>query len=623
MSSKLWSIKRARKAAVLVGVTMLSLLAISLMLRGAQIQAAGEGDPAITQLEFVTSLPDYDPFTPALNREFYFDNSNAGVITANLVFSGTPPLTVTLPAAFGLLQLTDTFTISPAALVLTYPVAITQSAQPGAVYVVENGSGLTATAVISYLQDITPPVTVLLSLPPGGLVVSATEPLVLTGTVQDGGSGVYQVEVSTGAGDWLPATLADSGPVLRETTWEYTWMAPITESVYTLNFRGTDNIGQVEVSQSYVVTVTDPSQVIAVDDLYSTPAREPLHVGESEGVLNNDIETRNRPLTAEWVNGPTHGSLTLSANGAFVYTPTNNFVGQDHFTYRAVNNRGQSDTAVVTIDVTAVTETIYLPVIMKPFEITGGAIQFGENERFAGVTTFVPEVELDFSSLQFSSLPDAMKVWVGVEPSDGWQDYSDDFTADLDNGTFGLQSVHARFQKGNATTSISSINVFYIPNGDFANNVTAGWTLAGTLPAQVSNGVLLLGNPAYPCTAVPEGYAGANINLHLPAGTHNYKLYVEGTINTQDRLPTTNPGEYDAFEIYVNANNPNDPPFYRNGNLNPPTNCSTWHDPDAVIGGSISLSDFHGLIPFRFENHTRFDNLYNTYTEIERIWVGP
>lgn len=610
------------KVAVLTGLTLFSLMTVFLTLHGAQIQAASGDDPAITQITITASLPFYDPFAAAGSRDVYFDNSSAGILTATMAFSGTPPLTITLPAAFGSPQDTYTSTTAPDSLVLTYTVAITESSQPGMVYQVENSNGVTATAVISYHQDITPPVTTLLSLPPGGLVISTTEPLVLTGTVQDGGSGVYQVEVDPGTGNWETAVLADSEPVLSETTWAYTWTAPVTTSaVYTLSYRGTDHIGQVEVSQSYVVTMTEPSQVIAVNDSYSTPARTPLHVSESEGVLSNDDDTQNRPLTAEWVSDPTHGNLTLFSNGSFIYTPTHNFVGQDQFTYRAVNDRGRADTAEVTITVTAVTETIYLPLIMKPFEITGGAIQFGDNDRFAGVTTFVPEVELDFSGLQFSSNPpDSMKVWVGAiadEPPGDGSAYTVTHTITLTESNFGLQQIHARFRKGNSTTSISSINVFYIPNGDFANNVTTGWTLTGNLPAQVSGGKLQLGGN-YDCTRVPQGSAKAAISLNFPAGLHSYKLYIEGTIHTQDRLPSTNPGNYDAFEIYAGNSL-----FYRNGNSNPPTNCSTWHEVPAVSGQSLSLSGYHGLTLFSFENHTRFDNLYNTYTEIEKIWIGP
>ena len=35
------------------------------------------------------------------------------------------------------------------------------------------------------------------------------------------------------------------------------------------------------------------------------------------------------------MSGPTHGTLTLNANGSFTYTPAANYNGADSFTYQA------------------------------------------------------------------------------------------------------------------------------------------------------------------------------------------------------------------------------------------------------------------------------------------------
>ena len=53
------------------------------------------------------------------------------------------------------------------------------------------------------------------------------------------------------------------------------------------------------------------------------------------GVLANDTDPDGDPLTAVLVTGPSHGTLTLNANGSFTYTPAANFTGTDSFTYRA------------------------------------------------------------------------------------------------------------------------------------------------------------------------------------------------------------------------------------------------------------------------------------------------
>ena len=50
-------------------------------------------------------------------------------------------------------------------------------------------------------------------------------------------------------------------------------------------------------------------------------------------MLANDTDADGDPLTATLVSGPANGTLTLNADGSFVYTPNANFNGTDTFTY--------------------------------------------------------------------------------------------------------------------------------------------------------------------------------------------------------------------------------------------------------------------------------------------------
>ena len=56
------------------------------------------------------------------------------------------------------------------------------------------------------------------------------------------------------------------------------------------------------------------------------------------------------------VANPTHGTLTLNANGSFTYTPNANFNGSDSFTYKASDGSAESNVATVTIAVAAVND---------------------------------------------------------------------------------------------------------------------------------------------------------------------------------------------------------------------------------------------------------------------------
>jgi uncharacterized delta-60 repeat protein len=65
-----------------------------------------------------------------------------------------------------------------------------------------------------------------------------------------------------------------------------------------------------------------------------------LSVAPARGLLANDLSTNGKSLTAVLGTGPAHGTLTLDADGSFVYTPTTNFVGSDTFSYQAKGSDG-------------------------------------------------------------------------------------------------------------------------------------------------------------------------------------------------------------------------------------------------------------------------------------------
>jgi VCBS repeat-containing protein len=94
----------------------------------------------------------------------------------------------------------------------------------------------------------------------------------------------------------------------------------------------------------------------AVNDSYAVDEDSALTIGKP-GVLGNDTDPDGDVLTARQVSGPTNGSLTLNADGAFIYTPRANFNGTDSFTYVARDPSGaESSAATVTITVNNVND---------------------------------------------------------------------------------------------------------------------------------------------------------------------------------------------------------------------------------------------------------------------------
>ncbi len=97
------------------------------------------------------------------------------------------------------------------------------------------------------------------------------------------------------------------------------------------------------------LTITGPP--VAENDNYSVAEDGELQVDDDAGVLDNDRDDDNDPLTAVLVDGPDNGTLQLEADGSFLYTPAPDFFGTDQFTYVANDGVFDSNTATVTIEV--------------------------------------------------------------------------------------------------------------------------------------------------------------------------------------------------------------------------------------------------------------------------------
>jgi VCBS repeat-containing protein len=93
----------------------------------------------------------------------------------------------------------------------------------------------------------------------------------------------------------------------------------------------------------------------ATDDTYSATEDTALTVA-APGVLGNDSDPEGNALSGVLWSGPSHGTLTLNANGSFTYGPASNFNGTDSFTYRASDGTLTSSLTTVTITVNAVND---------------------------------------------------------------------------------------------------------------------------------------------------------------------------------------------------------------------------------------------------------------------------
>jgi len=112
-----------------------------------------------------------------------------------------------------------------------------------------------------------------------------------------------------------------------------------------------DAQGNVSAQQSFTLAVTAVNDVpVAVADNYSTNEDEQLVV-VATGVLANDSDIEDDPLTAVLVADVSDGTLSLASDGGFTYTPDAGFYGTDSFTYKANDGSDDGNTVAVSIDV--------------------------------------------------------------------------------------------------------------------------------------------------------------------------------------------------------------------------------------------------------------------------------
>ncbi|EIY6410342.1 tandem-95 repeat protein [Vibrio parahaemolyticus] len=117
----------------------------------------------------------------------------------------------------------------------------------------------------------------------------------------------------------------------------------------TLTFTATDPSGE-SVSQPVNFTVAPVADIVA--DSTNVVEDTPTIIN----VLGNDtFEGKDKVVSLDAENGPKNGTVTVNNDGTVTYTPDDNYVGKDTFTY-VVTSGGVSESATVTVNVTPVND---------------------------------------------------------------------------------------------------------------------------------------------------------------------------------------------------------------------------------------------------------------------------
>jgi VCBS repeat-containing protein len=150
-------------------------------------------------------------------------------------------------------------------------------------------------------------------------------------------------------------TLNADGTFVFDTNHSYDFLAEgqsfIEQFTYTLSGGQSANV---------VLTIEGANDApVAHDDVYAALEDVPFiaELPNAQSVLGNDRDVDfAAALTASLVAPPGHGSLTLNADGTFIYTPDPEFSGTDHFTYRVNDGFVDSNEATVEIQVVALND---------------------------------------------------------------------------------------------------------------------------------------------------------------------------------------------------------------------------------------------------------------------------
>jgi VCBS repeat-containing protein len=228
--------------------------------------------------------------------------------------------------------------------------------------------------------------------------------------------------------------------------------------VYTpnLNFNGVDtftyrasdgsNISSVVTVTITVTPVNDGP--VAVNDAFTTPEDMMLTIA-APGVLANDSDVDGDALSAVIATLPTHGALTLNADGGFIYTPNLNFNGVDTFTYRATDGASNSNPATVTITVTPVNDA---PVANNDVYTTAADTTL--NIPAPGVLANDTDVENDVLNAVLTSNPASGTLSLNADGS---------FTYQPNTNFSGSDSFTYRATDGGATSGLATVTITVVP----------------------------------------------------------------------------------------------------------------------------------------------------------------
>ncbi|WML46818.1 Ig-like domain-containing protein [Neobacillus sp. PS3-34] len=260
--------------------------------------------------------------------------------------------------------------------------------------------------------------------------------------VNDGSKGNVTINSTTGAFVYTPHSNATG-----------------TDS---FTFKISDGTGESTTATVSVTIDAVNDAPVAAPDQFTTAEDSSLAITGNTGVLNNDSDVENDPLSAMLVSGTNHGSFVLNSDGSFKYEPDSNFNGDDTFTYKV--NDGMSDSEPVTV-------TIHVTPVNDAPTAHDGTLDVTEDTPKNGQLS---GSDIDNTELTYHLVNDGSKGNVTINPKTGTFVYTphsnatgtDSFTFKISDGT------------GESTTATVSVMIDAVNDAPAVTNTISDQSMA-------------------------------------------------------------------------------------------------------------------------------------------------
>ncbi|WP_422003463.1 beta strand repeat-containing protein [Roseovarius mucosus] len=344
------------------------------------------------------------------------------------------------------------------------------------------------------------------------------------------------------------------------------------------DFNGTD---------AFTVSVTDGNggtdtvvvnvTVNAVNDAPVAQADAAISTGEDQAISGTvtatDVDGDSLSFALASGGAPANGSVTVSANGGYTYTPDADFNGTDAFTVSVTDGNGGTDTVVVSVTVNAVNDA--------PVAQADAAISTGEDQAISGTVT---ATDVDGDSLSFALASGGAPANGSVTVSaNGGYTYTPDadfngtdaFTVSVTDGNGGTDTVVV-------SVTVNAVNDAPVAQADAAISTGEDQAISGTVTATDVDGDSL-------SFALASGGAPANGSVTVSANG-GYTYTPDADFNGTDAFTvsvTDGNGGTDTVVVSVTVNAVNDAPVAQ-------ADAAISTGEDQAISGTVTATDVDG-----------------------------